>query len=1044
MRYLYNPVTGELDDIVTPKLGEKYFASAESDAIIKQIFGQRNPAAEGGMMRQKYGDGAEVMTVNPLFPTKDFDSDDFQPLDVPGAIISPLAIGAGAKKLSDILFSKDEDESKEDIVERIENIEKEPDQEPPKDPFDPEKLLEILESTTYNIAENRVKNKAMNYLDKKIKERAVEIGQNKKLKEHDRRKILNNEFKELLGNQISITSSNKKGEVSYALTGGKENKNSKDLINTMNERNDIKFKKEKPFRDKGFVPTKEFIKYLQEKGVNLSSATEGRTNFEKNIKAFTNIYGIETAGSHGQGNFFVKLPNQETIDILKKKYVPLDDKIQIAKNLVEENELKSFLQINKALKMEGYKELSVENLNKYFPEVRGQHYSDKDFKYSRTPTAVLQNIRTNLIKNYGSPGMEAFLKSVKRAEGFGEAVQLMHTAPKEKRSKGLYNFEDLAFGSPEENEQYNAGLDKMRSNFTLALKTIKSDYEGKDLNQKINVPFNLREKFDFPKEMTVKKYVDRLNFMLTDLSYLTKGKVKGELLDIIGKKMKFIENPAIDYSNIPGKGLLSGQLKKYEGLFKKFKEEKNDKGKPTGRLEIDKDGYPILKEGKKLTQNQAEIILSIVEGLSTQLTSASESKPVSLKTVKDVFKQIPKASGGVIPDPEIMKYADGGRINYEDGSPRGPNEPEGDDFLNELEFNFNNIDSVTIDDTPITYDDSKSKIAQFNDLLDIRNIPYIGDMAAQAALRVGEFGARIIPATGELVADLIRKPLFKAKGAESDIYDPEGTSVMLNGEEQFLDVKQKASSYERDPTADYMDKTGKDAKFVGGAIFKNFLENITPTSTEKLVGLDTLINEEKKKMIARGDSSLMVKVGETASLGAELVAPIFPGLKILSNYFKAQSAGTPLLKGEDIASRIAKMTETEEGKIVIKQAEKLAMFEGTIIPRLTEKSAEDANKFVEMVYNEKNIFAPAKGEARYILANNDFVTPEQAAKLEKGADPIIIFEEIFGTRATVNLPNKGSVAEARKYEEFLNSSFDENGIRQDSPLFDKELLKLND
>ena len=49
MRYLYNPVTGELDDIVTPKLGEKYFASAESDAIIKQILGQRNPAAEGGI-----------------------------------------------------------------------------------------------------------------------------------------------------------------------------------------------------------------------------------------------------------------------------------------------------------------------------------------------------------------------------------------------------------------------------------------------------------------------------------------------------------------------------------------------------------------------------------------------------------------------------------------------------------------------------------------------------------------------------------------------------------------------------------------------------------------------------------------------------------------------------------------------------------------------------------------------------------------------------------------------------------------------------------
>jgi len=74
MRYLYNPVTGALDDVETPKLGEKYFASAETDEIIKQIneqhgpgtlfpaseapqpenpykdFDDRNPAANGGMM----------------------------------------------------------------------------------------------------------------------------------------------------------------------------------------------------------------------------------------------------------------------------------------------------------------------------------------------------------------------------------------------------------------------------------------------------------------------------------------------------------------------------------------------------------------------------------------------------------------------------------------------------------------------------------------------------------------------------------------------------------------------------------------------------------------------------------------------------------------------------------------------------------------------------------------------------------------------------------------------------------------------------------
>ena len=78
MKYLLNLGTGALDDVETPKLGEKYFASAETDEIIKQIndqfgpgtmfpasdapqpenpykdFEDRNPAANGGMMRQNF------------------------------------------------------------------------------------------------------------------------------------------------------------------------------------------------------------------------------------------------------------------------------------------------------------------------------------------------------------------------------------------------------------------------------------------------------------------------------------------------------------------------------------------------------------------------------------------------------------------------------------------------------------------------------------------------------------------------------------------------------------------------------------------------------------------------------------------------------------------------------------------------------------------------------------------------------------------------------------------------------------------------------
>jgi len=102
MKYLYNPVTGALDDVETPTLGEKFALKDDKlEEAIRELdnrfgpktviplseapqpenpykdFEDRNPAANGGMMRQNYNNGAEVMTLNPLFPTKDFDSDDF-------------------------------------------------------------------------------------------------------------------------------------------------------------------------------------------------------------------------------------------------------------------------------------------------------------------------------------------------------------------------------------------------------------------------------------------------------------------------------------------------------------------------------------------------------------------------------------------------------------------------------------------------------------------------------------------------------------------------------------------------------------------------------------------------------------------------------------------------------------------------------------------------------------------------------------------------------------------------------------------------------
>ena len=61
MKYIYNPVTGTLDDVETPNLGEKYFASAETDEIITTIdekFGPGTlfPASEVPVPENPYKD----------------------------------------------------------------------------------------------------------------------------------------------------------------------------------------------------------------------------------------------------------------------------------------------------------------------------------------------------------------------------------------------------------------------------------------------------------------------------------------------------------------------------------------------------------------------------------------------------------------------------------------------------------------------------------------------------------------------------------------------------------------------------------------------------------------------------------------------------------------------------------------------------------------------------------------------------------------------------------------------------------------------------
>ena len=123
--------------------------------LSKEQITERINERDGG--RVKLQSGTNIMTLDPVFSTKDPTSTDFKPLDVPGAIIPPLAIGAGAKRLKDIFFSKDKGDDKKEIVPSDQNEPpmKQPDEEPPG-------LKEISEDLLIETAVNRLKKKEMN------------------------------------------------------------------------------------------------------------------------------------------------------------------------------------------------------------------------------------------------------------------------------------------------------------------------------------------------------------------------------------------------------------------------------------------------------------------------------------------------------------------------------------------------------------------------------------------------------------------------------------------------------------------------------------------------------------------------------------------------------------------------------------------------------------------------------------------------------------------------------------------------------------------
>jgi hypothetical protein len=230
---------------------------------------------------------------------------------------------------------------------------------------------------------------------------------------------------------------------------------------------------------------------------------------------------------------------------------------------------------------------------------------------------------------------------------------------------------------------------------------------------------------------------------------------------------------------------------------------------------------------------------------------AAAERAKDLAQMEDDFEEV--GLDEIQPDETLKSFmANGGRAGFSNGGAAGADE----NFAAELEYFLTNEDAELPQLS--TYSESNNPIEILNDIIDPRNYPYYADVLARSGLRIGEFATRILPATGKLINDLITKPAFKIQRPS------EGVSKKSNYVQEYTDIIP--------------------SNIKGTGIFSEFLENITPTTLEKKVGLDKLIEKEEQKLKDKGSTVGPKIFADTIGLGAEVTAPIFPGLKLLRAY----------------------------------------------------------------------------------------------------------------------------------------------------------------
>jgi len=690
---------------------------------------------DGGRVNQQAG--TDIMTLNPLFPEKstDFMSEEFKPIDVPGGFALPVGIGLGAKKLSDIFFSKDKDDKKD-----LEQSDDKNNLIKGDGPDEPDPLDDLAQSYLIDEAIDRLKKKEMD-LDKRTD-------------------------KTLLARDL-------------------------DLDIPKSGLYDLR-------KDETFFKNR--LKFLKKKGVNFDGYYS--------TSEIANLLGIKTGS--GVRDFVVRknvpmvkkgLFNVLTLNDFLTAYEPTKERIQKAPppdlaNLARQD----FLKDNKSPFFERFKRLKFEPVSKseYIPpEIR----------------SIYDKYNLSQIEGGHPFPVEFFTKK------FGKKGTLQKERQFDwiyRNKDKLFNQNDLVFQSKDINQSGGP--------FYSAIAELKPLY--KKLGEYV-------DKYEGKGAVKNKKDIDAISKLNLDIMKII-GNSKEEVQNFIK------ENPDSKLTIPKMKtGGLHGAIFDYE----------------TGEVELYAPDKQVLFESGAVEDIETEKgtmsgqKLKIAESFLDVLNQVVDDK-------KDLAKLLNYFEGKMLP-----RFKKGGgveispmpRAEFGNGGAAGVD----NDFAAQLEYFFLNPDAEL--PAAQTFKETMNPIEIVNDMIDPRNFPYYADRLVESGIRIGEFGARVLPAVGKLAADLIQKPAFKIKPAEGQGYVQDYTDI-------------------------------PPSNITGTGIFSEFLNNLvgsegTKAITEK-TGLDKLIKDEEQKMKDERKTAGAKILADQVTLGMELTAPIFPGLKLLKAYAK--------------------------------------------------------------------------------------------------------------------------------------------------------------